>query len=89
MLNQNSNPAGAYGQGQIGGAAGGATQYQQGANGPACLGGVGREMTVVEILDRRIEKAERLVRVLQDLKGNLPGNYLNSGASRISAILEL
>lgn len=51
--------------------------------------GAGREMTVGELLDRRIEKAERLVRALTDLKGSLPGNFLTSGASRISAFLEL
>lgn len=48
----------------------------------------GREMTVGEILDRRIEKAERLVRALLDLKSSLPASYLHSGASRIAAFLE-
>lgn len=48
-----------------------------------------RELTVGELLDRRIEKAERLVRALHDLKGTLPGNFLNGGASRISPFLEL
>lgn len=59
--------------------------YVQGA----CSGGASREMTVGELLDQRIEKAERLVRALLDLKGSLPGNFLTSGASRISAFLEL
>lgn len=48
-----------------------------------------REFTVGELLDRRIEKAERQLRALQDLKGTLPGNFLNSGASRISPLLEM
>lgn len=48
-----------------------------------------RELTVGELLDRRIEKAERLVKSLYDLKNSLPGQYLNSGASRISAFIEL
>lgn len=47
-----------------------------------------REITVGELLDRRIDKAERVLRALQDLKGALPGNFLNSGASRISPFLE-
>jgi hypothetical protein len=47
-----------------------------------------REMTVGELLDRRIDKAERLVRALSDLKASLPGSYLDSGASRISAFIE-
>lgn len=51
--------------------------------------GVGREMTIGELLDRRIDKAERLLRTLQDLKNALPGQFLNSGAYRISALLEV
>lgn len=48
-----------------------------------------RELTVGELLDRRIDKAARLLRALTDLKGNLPGNFLNSGASRVSPFLDL
>lgn len=48
-----------------------------------------REMTVGELLDRRIDKARRMLDALQDLKASLPGNYLNSGASRITAFIEL
>lgn len=51
--------------------------------------GCAREITVGEVLDRRIEKAERSLRALHDLKASLPGNFLNSGASRISAFIEL
>jgi hypothetical protein len=47
-----------------------------------------REATIGEFLDRRIDKFERVVRALRDLKASLPGNYLDSGASRISALLE-
>jgi hypothetical protein len=48
-----------------------------------------REMTVAELLDRRIDKAQRLVKALQDLRSSLPGSYLESGASRITAFIEL
>lgn len=48
-----------------------------------------RELTVGELLDRRIDKAQRLLNTLRDLKANIPGAYLDSGASRISAFLEL
>jgi len=48
-----------------------------------------REMTIGELLDRRIEKAERLLRTLTDLKSALPGQFLNSGASRVTALLEV
>jgi hypothetical protein len=47
-----------------------------------------REMTIGELLDRRIEKAATLLRTLQDLKGALSGQFLSSGASRISALIE-
>jgi hypothetical protein len=48
-----------------------------------------RELTVGELLDRRIHKAEQMLKALHDLKQSLPGQYLNSGASRISAFIEL
>lgn len=48
----------------------------------------GRELTVGELIDRRIEKADRLMRALIDLKESLPQQYLRSGASRVSAFLE-
>lgn len=51
--------------------------------------GAGREMTVGELIERRIWKAEALLKALNDLRGNLPVNFLQSGASRISAFLEL
>jgi hypothetical protein len=54
-----------------------------------CCVGAAREMTVGELLDRRLEAAERLVQALRDLKGSLPGNYLNSGASRIASLVSL
>lgn len=50
---------------------------------------VAREITVGELLDRRIEKAGALLHALHDLKGSLPGQFLSSGASRISAFIEL
>jgi hypothetical protein len=53
-----------------------------------CVGLTG-EFTVGELLDRRIEKAERLLKSLHDLKGSLPGTFLSSGASRISPLLEV
>lgn len=56
------------------------------SNRPMCAA---RELTIGELLDRRIEKAERTVRALCDLKASLPGTYLNSGASRIGALLEI
>lgn len=48
-----------------------------------------REATVGELLDRRIDKAQRLLDTLRDLKASLPGSYLNSGASRVLPFLEL
>ncbi len=65
-------------------------------NGRIGTGGLGsqanaccqREMTIGEHLDRRIENVERLLRTLQDLKGVLPGQFLNSGMSRIKALSE-
>jgi hypothetical protein len=50
--------------------------------------GVGREMTVGELIGQRILKAERLLKQLHDLKGSLSQDFLNSGASRISALLD-
>ncbi len=48
-----------------------------------------RELTIGELLDRRIDKARRLAHTLEDLKCSLPLSYLNSGASRIISIIEL
>lgn len=48
-----------------------------------------RELTIGELLDRRIDKARRLAHTLEDLKCSLPLSYLNSGASRITSIIEL
>ena len=48
-----------------------------------------REITIGEMLDRRIHKAATLMHTLQDLRNSLPQSYLNSGASRIASILEL
>lgn len=48
-----------------------------------------RELTVGELLDRRIDKAQRMVDALRDLKASLPGSHLNSGASRVLPFLEL
>ena len=48
-----------------------------------------RELTIVELLDRRIDKAKKLAQTLEDLKCSLPSSYLNSGASRITSIIEL
>lgn len=52
------------------------------------LCGAMREITVGELLDQRIEKAERLIRALRDLKSSLPGSYLTSGFSRVGPFLE-
>lgn len=48
-----------------------------------------REMTVGELLEQHIYKAERTLKALHDLKGSLPQNFLSSGASRIDALLKL
>lgn len=48
-----------------------------------------RELTIGELLDRRIDKAMRLAKTLQDLKASLPSSYLDSGASRINSLIEL
>jgi hypothetical protein len=51
--------------------------------------GAMRELTVEDLLDRRIEKLHLQMKALQDIKGSLSQSFLRSGASRISAILEL
>ena len=48
-----------------------------------------RELTIGELLDKRIDKAKKLAHTLEDLKCSLPLSYLNSGASRITSIIEL
>lgn len=48
-----------------------------------------RELTVRELLDRRIEKAKTLARTLEDLKNSLSLSYLNSGCSRVTSLIEL
>lgn len=47
-----------------------------------------REMTVDELLMRRIEKATRQVKALNDLRDSLPQSFLSSGCSRILAFIE-
>lgn len=47
-----------------------------------------RELTVGEVIDERIRAAERKLKSLHDLKGNLPQNFLDSPASRIFALME-
>jgi hypothetical protein len=54
----------------------------------ATCGGASREMTVGELIDQRIYKAERLLKSLHDLKGSLSQSFLSCGASRISALLD-
>lgn len=46
------------------------------------------ELTVGEAIDERIRKAERTLKSLHDLKGNLPDDFLNAGASRIRGLLD-
>lgn len=48
-----------------------------------------RELTIGELLDRRINKAKKLANTLEDLRASLPSSYLDSGASRITSIIEL
>lgn len=47
-----------------------------------------REMTVDELLERRIERARLQVKALTDLRDNLPQAFLRSGASRVLAFIE-
>jgi hypothetical protein len=48
--------------------------------------GASREMTVGEFIDDRIHKFQNTVKALQDLRDNLPAQFLNSPASRISGL---
>lgn len=48
-----------------------------------------REMTVGELIDRRIEKAERQARDLRTLKDAMSSGLLQSGASKLGSLLEL
>ena len=53
------------------------------------LGGgyrIGREQTVGEHIDAKINEAERTMLALRDLRGSLPGSYLNSGVSRLGPL---
>lgn len=45
-----------------------------------------REMTVRDLLIRRIGAAQTMANELKDLMDNLPASYLNSGAYRVSAL---
>lgn len=64
-------------------------QAEVAGNSPMGGQSVGRELTVRELIERRIWKAEALLKALHDLRGNLPNQFLDSGASRISAFIEL
>lgn len=49
----------------------------------------GRELTVGELIDRRIDKLDRQARDLRSLKDAMSQGFLQSGASRIQSLLEL
>lgn len=48
-----------------------------------------KEMTVGELIDRHIDKAERQARDLRILKDAMSQGFLQSGASKISSLLEI
>lgn len=50
--------------------------------------GAAREMTVGELIDRRIHKTESELKSLHVLKGALSQDFLNGSASRLGALLE-
>lgn len=52
-------------------------------NGGTGIGQVAREPTVGEVLDIRINDAERSASLLRKLKASLAGSYLASGCSNI------
>lgn len=52
------------------------------------MGIAAREMTVGELIDRRIHKTEGELKSLHVLKGALSQDFLNGGASRLGALLE-
>lgn len=62
-------------------------EAQYNRNPDACV--AAREMTVEELLDRRIDKLQSQMKALQDVKGSLSQSFLRSGASRIMVLLEI